>query len=157
MEPLMLLYHCNFGYPLVSANTRLLTSGGRVEPRDQTAAAGLDEHDRFSDPTPGYAEQCFYHHLSARNGKAWAALFEPELRIGAYVRYGAESLPCFVQWKMMGENEYVVGLEPATARLDGRAEIKRRQELRLLAPGEVRHYEVEVGVVEDRDALGRLG
>ena len=39
-EPLMLLYHCNFGYPIVSAGSRLYTSGGSVEPRDPTPAAG---------------------------------------------------------------------------------------------------------------------
>ena len=33
-EPMMLLYHCNFGYPMVSADSRIHTSGGTVEPRE---------------------------------------------------------------------------------------------------------------------------
>ena len=36
-EPMMLLYHCNFGYPLVSADSRIYTSGGGVEPRERHA------------------------------------------------------------------------------------------------------------------------
>ena len=155
-EPLMLLYHCNFGYPLVSAASRLFTSGGRVEPRDATAADGIAEHDRFAEPKAGYAEQCFYHHLGAKDGKAYAAVFNEELGIGAYVRYVRESLPWFVEWKMLGEHEYVVGLEPATARLDGRSDLERSGQLRSLAPGERRTFEVEIGVLDGRSALDAL-
>jgi len=38
-EPMMLLYHCNFGYPLVSADSRIFTSGGSVEPRGERGEA----------------------------------------------------------------------------------------------------------------------
>jgi hypothetical protein len=155
-EPLMLLYHCNFGYPVVSASSRLHTSGGGIEPRDANAAKGTAEHDRFAEPTAGYAEQCFYHDLGARDGRAFAALFNEDLEIGAYVRYRVDNLPRFLQWKMMGEHEYVVGLEPATARLDGRTEVARRHEIRSLAPGEQRTFEVEIGVLDGRLALDEL-
>ena len=36
-EPMMLLYHCNFGYPIVSADSRIYASGGGVEPRQRYA------------------------------------------------------------------------------------------------------------------------
>ncbi len=155
-EPLMLLYHCNFGYPIISASSRLHTSGGPVEPRDAEGAAGAAEHDRFMEPQAGYAEQCFYHALAAKDGRSFAALFNEELGIGAYVRYSSDTLPCFLQWKMMGEQEYVVGLEPATCRLDGRAELARRGQLPMLAPGAERSFEVEVGVLDGREALDAL-
>jgi hypothetical protein len=155
-EPAMLLYHCNFGYPLVSAASRLHTSGGPVEPRDAVAATGTAEHDRFTDPQAGYAEQCFYHALAAKDGRSFAALFNEELGIGAYVRYRVNTLPVFLEWKMMGEHEYVVGLEPATCRLDGRAELERKGQLPLLAPGEQRSFEVEIGVLDGRAALAGL-
>jgi hypothetical protein len=128
-EPLMLLYHCNFGYLIVSAATRLHTSSGSIEPRDAVAATGTAEHDRFIEPQAGYVEQCFYHTLKAKDGRAFAALFNEGLGIGAYVRYRVETLPRFLQWKMMGEHEYVVGLEPATGRLDGRAELLRQGQI----------------------------
>ena len=115
-EPLMLLYHCNFGYPIVSAATRLHASAGGVEPRDATAAAGIAQHREFGDPQPGYVEQCFYHRPKAKDGRAYAALFNEELGVGAYVRYRTDTLPLLVQWKMLGEQEYVVGLEPGACR-----------------------------------------
>jgi len=48
-EPLMLLYHCNFGYPLVSADSRIYTSGGSVDPRAGTPIEAVAQHDRLGD------------------------------------------------------------------------------------------------------------
>ena len=155
-EPMMLLYHCNFGYPLVSADSRIYTSGGRVEPREPTPAQAVADHHRLGEPQAGYVEQCFYHDLKGQNGRAFAAIFNERLGVGGYVRYQVENLPEFVQWKMLGEQEYVVGLEPSTHRLDRRAELIRQGQIRPLEVGERRTFEVEIGVVDGRAALERL-
>lgn len=155
-EPMMLLYHCNFGYPLVSANSRIYTSGGIVEPREGTPAQAVAGHDRLDEPQAGYVEECFYHNLQAKNGRAFAAIFNERLGVGGYVRYRVETLPEFVQWKMLGEQEYVVGLEPSTNRLDRRAELIRQGQIRPLAVGERRMFEVEIGAVDGRAALDKL-
>ena len=57
---------------------------------------------------------------------------------------------------MLGEQEYVVGLEPSTHRLEGRAELKRQGQIIPLAVGERRSFEVEIGVVDGRPALEEL-
>ena len=155
-EPMMLLYHCNFGYPMVSADSRIHTSGGTVEPREGTPPQAVADHDRLGEPQAGYVEQCFYHHLEARSGRAFVAIFNERLGIGGYVRYRVQTLPEFVQWKMLGEQEYVVGLEPSTHRLNGRAELRRQGQLAPLAVGERRTFEVEIGVVDGQAALDEL-
>jgi hypothetical protein len=155
-EPMMLLYHCNFGYPIVNADSRVYTSGGSVEPRDPTPLEAVADHDRLGEPQAGYVEQCFYHDLKAKDGRAFAAIYNERLGVGGYVRYRVENLPQFVQWKMLGEQEYVVGLEPATHRLDRRAELIRQGQIRPLAVGERRMFEVEIGVVDGRAALAEL-
>jgi hypothetical protein len=152
----MLLYHCNFGYPLVSADSRIYTSGGGVEPREGTPTQAVADHDRLGEPQAGYAEQCFYHNLKAQDGRAFAAIFNERLGVGGYVRYRVETLPEFVQWKMLGEQEYVVGLEPSTHRLDRRAELIQQGRNHPLAAGERRTFEVEIGVVDGRAALEKL-
>jgi len=146
-EPALLLYHCNFGYPVVSRSTRLLTTGGTIEGRDGHAAASLASHDRFQEPTPGYQEQCFYHHLVGRPDHAAATLFNDALGFGAYVRYRTDNLPLLVEWKMMGEQDYVVGLEPSTARLEGRSKVLEEGRARMIEPGERVSFEVEIGVI----------
>ena len=70
------------------------------------------------------------------------------------LRHRTDTLPLLVQWKMLGGQVYVVGLEPGAALLVGRAELLRRNEAPMLAPGQTRSFEVEIGVLEDRRALG---
>ncbi|MDO5479533.1 MAG: DUF4432 family protein, partial [Clostridia bacterium] len=47
-----------------------------------------------------------------------------------------KGLDYFTEWKMMGETEYVLGLEPGNCTPDGRSVLRERGELKFLAPGE---------------------
>ncbi len=58
--PLMVLYHINFGFPLVSENTVLETNCVNICSRDEVAAPGIDEACKFSNPIHAYSEQVFY-------------------------------------------------------------------------------------------------
>ncbi len=40
---LMLLYHCNPGYPVVADGSVLITPPAEITPRDENAARGMDE------------------------------------------------------------------------------------------------------------------
>jgi hypothetical protein len=149
--PQMLLYHANFGFPVVCKDTRLLVSSS-LEPRDAVAAPGLAEHDRFQPPTPGYQEQVFYHTpVTGPDGYAQAALVNRQFNdgqgIGAYIRFRTAELPRLVEWKMMGQGEYVVGLEPGTNWAGGRAAERAAGRLSYLEPGETRRFSVEIGVL----------
>jgi galactose mutarotase-like enzyme len=150
--PLMLLYHVNFGFPVLSEHSQLLAASARVQPRTEVAAAGLADYTRFQPPTPGYEEQVFYHTLKVdADGYAQAALVNRQFRngqgLGGYVRFRAAELPWLVQWKMMGQTHYVCGLEPATNWADGRSRERAEGRLILLEPGENRHYKVEIGAL----------
>ncbi len=137
--PHMMLYHCNFGFPLLSPASELITASRRVTPRDEEAAAGLTAYNVFQSPTPGYAEQVFYHEMAADNaGNVRVALINPELDggLGISLSYHQKQLPRFIQWKMMGYGSYVLGLEPANCYVEGRAQERERGSLLLLQPGE---------------------
>jgi hypothetical protein len=149
-----MLYHCNFGYPVVSADTELWLETERSVPRDEAAAAGFERHTRFEAPTPGYAEQVFLHQPKPdAEGYGRAALVNRALDFGAYVRFRLAELPQLIQWKMMGQGAYVVGLEPANCGVAGRAQDRADGVLRTLAPGESESLAVEIGVLPDRAAL----
>jgi hypothetical protein len=150
-SPLMLLYHINLGFPLLDENSELVAEAHPVEPRDATAQAGLDEWMRFQKPTPGYAEQVFYHDLPAdQNGWASIQLVNPARKLGLRVRFQKATLPNLIQWKMMGAGNYVLGLEPANCRAGGRSLERARGTLQTLQPGESRefNFEIEVGELE---------
>jgi hypothetical protein len=149
-SPLMLLYHINLGFPLLDESCELVTEAHPVEPRDAAAQAGLDEWMRFQKPTPGYAEQVFYHDLPAdKNGWSSIRLINPSRKLELRVRSQKATLPKFLQWKMMGEGTYVLGLEPANCGVGGRSLERAHGTLQILQPGEVREFHVEIEVSEN--------
>jgi galactose mutarotase-like enzyme len=152
--PHMLLYHCNFGFPVVSPDSELLIDDDTLEARDAAAAEGLAWHTHFDRPDPAYAEQVFFHQPHTDpDGFARAALVNRTLEIGAYIRYQTANLPYLWQWKMMGAGDYICALEPANHIGAPRSRLRSEGKLRLLAPGEEVRYEVEIGVLSDAGTI----
>ena len=148
-SPLMILYHINLGFPFLDETSQLLTEAHAVEARDAVAEPGLGEWMRFQKPTAGYAEQVFYHDLPEdKNGWASAQLVNPARKLGLRVGFKKATLPNLVEWKMMGQGTYVLGLEPANCRAGGRSQERARGTLQTLQPGEQREFHVEIEVME---------
>jgi len=156
--PHMMLYHCNFGFPLLDAGTELLAPSRAVKPRDEIAASGLPIHNTYEAPIDGYAEQCFYHDMLAdESGYATALLVNRAYGggqgLGVALRYRQAELPCFTQWKMVCAGTYVTGLEPANCFVEGRDKDRARGILQFLEPGETREYSLELTVLDGAEAI----
>ena len=157
----MILYHINGGYPAVAPGGKLVSPTIETTPRDADAEVGREEYADFSAPVPGYREKVYYHTMASdKQGLVRAALvndgFAGGHGFGFYVTYHADQLPRFTEWKMMGQVDYVVGMEPANCLVEGRAKERERGTLQFLEPGERREYELEIGVLEDAAAIGRF-
>tara|TARA_Y100000588_G_scaffold81085_1_gene85186 strand:- start:1442 stop:2671 length:1230 start_codon:yes stop_codon:yes gene_type:complete len=115
---LQLLYHCNYGGPILEEGARLVAPVKRVVPRDATAVEGLEKHDRFSGPTSGFVEQVYFYDLASRRGSSETLLLlrNQAGNVGSSLRYDKDALPCFTLWKNTAAREdgYVTGIEPAT-------------------------------------------
>lgn len=133
-EPLMLLYHMNMGYPLLDEHSLLKVSSSKVEPRDERAAEGIDTWNQMLEPEANFAEQCYYHLFDADKGQA--KLFSPTISKGLAMTFDTDTLPLMTEWKMMGEKDYVLGLEPCNHKLQGRGALRAENALKYLAPGE---------------------
>jgi len=84
--PHMMLYHINLGWPIVSADSTLITSGdpAEVTPRDAVAAPGLEQCYSFEEPRASYPEQVFYHALQPdEDGYCQAGLINHNLLASA--------------------------------------------------------------------------
>ena len=139
--PLMVLYHFNFGFPLVDEDSVLTTNCTNVRPRDAAAVPGLGECCRFSAPVQNYSEQAFYRDAE---GRSFARLENPDIGVAAELRFDGSQLPYLVEWKQMGEQEYAVGLEPATNPPCGRAAARAEGTLLYLQPQQIRAHDIEV-------------
>ncbi len=135
--PFMMLYHMNFSWPLVDENSFLCAAEHPVAVKDEIAAAGLNEWHKCSAPIPGFAEQLFYHDLPAdAQGMAKITLVNPDLKLAMNVEYSKDTLPHLVQWKQMGQGEYVLGLEPGNCLPESQVGNAAKNLLKTIAPGE---------------------
>jgi hypothetical protein len=83
----MLLYHCNFGFSVVSPDSELMVDDEAMRPRDAAAERGLAAHTRFDAPMPDYAEQVFFHRPRPDTaGFVTASILNRALNFGAFVR-----------------------------------------------------------------------
>lgn len=152
-EPHMLLYHVNAGFPVVDEGSVLVSPSESVKPRGPEAAREAELYAEFSAPRKDYSERVYYHYMNcSESGAVSAAVvnrgFGGGEGLGLYLRYRINELPCFFEWKMNGEGVYAVGMEPANALGEGRAEERREGRLQFLEPGEKREYTLELGVLK---------
>ncbi len=138
---LQMLYHCNFGYPLVSPAMRLEAPAHEVEARDADAAAGIGCWDEMCEPVPGAVEQCFYHHFK---DTAEITLNNRELKVKATVRCDTAELPRMVQWKLFDAGNYVMGIEPTNTRISGRENEITQGIARTISPGEKIYFRMQI-------------
>lgn len=142
-SPFMMLYHCNLGYPFLDEDAAIWIPAEETKARDAHAKEGFAKRNQLEVPSEGYQEMCFYHRMRKQDGAfSGAAVYQEKRGIGLAIWYNAEALDHFTQWKMMGAGEYVLGLEPGNAWVDGRAVAKEQNDLRFLAPGECAQHEL---------------
>lgn len=142
--PAMILYHMNMGYPLLSENAQVKIPSVQVLPRNERAAQDLDTWDQMLKPQAQFEEQCYYHSFE-KNGKA--SIYNPDIEQGLMITFDADQLKFFTEWKMMGERDYVLGLEPGNCTPDGRDRVRADGNLTVLAPSESVSYEVSVAML----------
>jgi len=148
--PLVILYHCNFGFPVVSEHSIIRAPSIGCEPRDEFAAQSATSWNQLEAPQNNIAERCYFHAMKPdENGKVRAEIWNEKTQFGAFVRYSFAELPFFTQWKMMGEGTYVNGLEPSNAPLQSRVELKGKNALPMIEPDEEKSFEIELGVAEN--------
>jgi hypothetical protein len=147
----MQLYHCNVGFPVVDEGSELLipSDAARTDPWETT-----EGYRKLSGPRPSFQEACFYERIAGdTDGIVPTAVVNRKLGLGAYQLFRVDELPEFMIWRMMGEGDYAVALEPGTNRAVPRAELRDAGELIELAPGQSRAYSLELGALVGDTAI----
>lgn len=143
-EPFEILYHMNLGYPLLDEDSKLSINSICVSPRDDHAAKHMDSWQTMEPPTPGYQERCYYHQFTET---ACAELCQPKKDLRLRITFDPKNLDGFVEWKMMGVRDYVLGLECGNCYADGREVTRQKGMLKFLQPGEAVRYSFDVEIL----------
>jgi hypothetical protein len=151
-SPLMILYHFNFGFPLLGDGAKFVSTSTRYVPRDRDAWGHHEEFDRFGPPQRAFREKVYFHDVAVdEEGFAYAGIvnegFDGGRGLGVSLKYKKEQLRRLIEWKMIGEGEYVVGVEPANCLVMGRDKERMWGTLEMLEPGQARNVDIELSVL----------
>lgn len=146
-EPYMLLYHCNFGYPLLDEVSRVLTTPARMEPLNERSSQPA----RMTAPVDNRGEELFLGH--AQTPRAIAMLCNPTLALAGYVAFDTDALPRFLEWKMMKSHDYVLGLEPCNTWGVARTQAVAEQKAAVLPAYASVETHLEIGVLDGEDEI----
>jgi len=156
--PHMLLYHFNFGFPLLCEDTHITFPSRRVVPRE--AGLSLQGLEGWQAPQVACSEHVYYHEdlIADPNGWVEVCIHNPQFPLpGGQARrplsvrlaWEKQNLPELVQWQMQGEGMHVLGIEPANCRVGGRIAERARGTLVMLEPGESREYRLRIRLLEE--------
>ena len=129
-EEYMLLYHCNFGYPLLSSNAKLSFPEKRQTiPRTPFAAESPEKECVFNAPIDGEEERCYFQKMEE---EFYACLQNPALGVEMKLSWSGDTLPLMVEWRSMASGDYALGLEPSNSFINGRAAERKNGTLPVL-------------------------
>lgn len=154
-----LLYHSNFGRPLLAAGARFLAPVDFFAGMNDSASRTLRSMAEFGSPTRHFRERVYLVSLrSDRRGGTCVALENAAQRCAVSLRFNVRELPCMTLWKQTGAapEMYVTGLEPGTAYPQHRSVERRDGRTIVLRPGESHRASVEYAFHLGVTAVARL-
>ena len=159
VQPCMLLYHMNLGYPVLSENSRLVIAPDTEKMRfaSDTAQKEKDIYSVFNAPVNGYEERCYFHQVKAdKDGNTQVMVVNDELELAVVFTYCPEQLNCLTEWKMLNEGEYVLGIEPGTANPIGRERTEKEGRLKTLQSGESHQVDITIEIVDGKENIEKI-
>jgi hypothetical protein len=154
-----MLYHVNFGPPLLEAGSTLVAPIERLVPRDDRAAEGVEHWNTYGAPQPGYAEQVYFASLRAgSDGDTRVLLKNAESTAGASLQFAVADLRCFTLWKntAAAADGYVTGLEPGTNFPNPRTHEAKHGRVVSLGPGETIRLQLAIEIHDGAAAVGAV-
>lgn len=156
--PHMLLYHINFGWPLVDQGTRILWKGDWHSPTPDSNKKVFKEGNDFRVcPSPieshsGTGEDVAFIDIEQDNtGNSKCGLYNERLQLAVSIRFPKKKLPWLTNWQHWGQNEYVTALEPGTNPPIGQKNAREEEHLIYLQPKESKNYTLEIEVVSPEE------
>ncbi len=152
--PHMLLYHCNFGWPLVDEGTKFVwkglckSRGSKMDNEIYNDKVDYKICRSLLNTHNGSGEACGFIDVEADiKGICRVGLYNSKLNLTVAMEYNKKQLPCLTNWQHWGAGEYVTGIEPGTNPPTGQRKAREDNQLILLEPGESRSYELAISVL----------
>jgi peroxiredoxin len=140
-----ILYHSNYGAPLMGKGARFFGPARQVTPINMHSAPDVADYSRYSAPKAGFGEQAYCMRLWAdKNDRTKVMLRNAAGDKAVSIEYSIRQLPFFTLWKNPAAHEdgYVTGLEPGTGFPRNRAIERKFGRVPKLAPHQSRSFTI---------------
>lgn len=148
-SPLMFVYHCNPGFPLLDAGARVVIHSARTTEWKEDREVGPEAYTLVRGPQKKARDDVYVHRpLADIQGNVHVGLINDRLKLGLYWKFPRKEIPIVNHWQHFHQGTYVMGIEPGNVSMLGRAWNRKHGYLQHIQPGEVRHFHLEIGVLD---------
>ncbi len=141
--PHMLLYHCNFGWPLADEGAQIFCNGEQLK----TCPAINDKHN-------GPGQDVFFIDAKPNNnGDCICGIENKKIGIAAVLTFPKKQMPWLTNWQHWARGEYVTGIEPGTHPPIGQSRARAEGSLIFIAPGETRQYDLQIEILNNQEQI----
>jgi hypothetical protein len=155
-QEFQVLYHANYGLPLLGAGSRFSGAVRRVTPFNAHAAKDVGTYAEYAAPLRGFIEQVYnVHPYADPDGHSMVMLRNAAGNRAVSMGFAVAELPYLTLWKNLTalEEGYVTGLEPGTGFPYTRRVEREAGRVPKLKPGEMRRFAIDVGLHTTSDAV----
>jgi len=153
-----LLYHANFGAPLLEEGARFHAAAKSVTPFNAHAAQATERYATYAGPTTGFTEEVYcLVPLADKQGVAHTAITNKAGNRGFAISFRPEELPYLTLWKNTAAEAdgYVTGLEPGTNFPNNRRIERKLGRVPKLAPGATRQFHLGFALLSTAEAVSQ--
>jgi Domain of unknown function (DUF4432) len=158
-QEFQMLYHTNYGRPLLEEGSTFLAPVERVTPFNDHAAQSVRDYATYRAPTPGFIEEVYCLRPRAdADGRTLAVLQNRAGSRAVSLHFSTRELPYFTLWKnTTAEKEgYVTGLEPGTSFPSNRRIERQFGRVPKLAPGASHSMTIDFAIHTTRAEVSRV-
>jgi len=152
------LYHGNYGRPLMEKGAKFFGPVRQVTPINDHAASDVSNYNLYRAPKAGFPEQVYCLRLWADdNDRTRVMLHNAAGDKAVSMAYSIKELPFFTLWKnpVAGEDGYVTGLEPGTGFPRNRSIERKFGRVPKLAPHQSRSFTIDFALHAGKDQVNR--
>jgi hypothetical protein len=155
-QEFQVLYHTNYGPPLLGAGARFSAAIQRVTPFNAHAAEDVATYAEYQGPVRGFIEQVYdLHPYADADGRSLLMLRNAAGDRAVSMGFAVAELPYVTLWKNLTalEEGYVTGLEPGTGFPATRRLEREAGRVPKLKPGETRRFAIDVALHTTTEAV----
>lgn len=148
-----IIYHGNYGAPLLEEGSRFVAPIRELRPLDGEAGKAMDEYATYRAPVAGFKEQVYGVQMWADESQRTLVMLRNRAGDKAMtMAYSVNELPYLNLWKNTGAaaDAYVTGLEPATGYAANRSVERTAGRVPTLAPGETRRISLDFALLNSK-------